>query len=133
MVYSEEIVLNVMFYSYYNIEDGYYRLLSNGFNEYSKEKGLNIYVNLEVLTPENSPLDFGNYGTTIDAFLLKKSPKYDIYFYYSAYSKKYGNHFLNLKDYLPEEYIKGFDERILNEACSYNNELVGVVNNINIY
>lgn len=128
IVYSEEIVLNAIIYSYYDTEDSYYRLLSNEFNEYSRKKGLGIYVNLEVLTPKISTTEFENYGTTINSLLLRKSPKYDIYFYYSAYSEKYGSHFLNLKDYLPEEYIKRFDENILKETCySNDNELIGVV------
>jgi len=127
IVYSEEIILNVIIYSFFDSDDRYYRLLSNDFNEYCREKGMDIYVQLEVLTPKISTTEFENYGTTIEALLSKKkNPKFDIYFYYSAYSEKFGNHFLNLKDYIPEEYIKGFDERILKETCSYNNELVGL-------
>jgi len=64
----------------------------------------------------------------IDSLLVKKSTKYDLYFYYYNYSKKYGKHFLNLREYLPEEYIKVFDKKILKEACSSNdNKLVSLV------
>jgi len=51
-----------------------------------------------------------------------------VYFYYSAYSKPYGDHFINLKNYLPEEEIKKFDESILKNTCySKKDELVGMV------
>lgn len=51
-----------------------------------------------------------------------------MYFYYSAYSKPYGDHFINLKNYLPEEEIKKFDESILKNTCySKKDELVGMV------
>ena len=40
-----------------------------------------------------------------DSFLYNKSKEYDIFFYYSAYSKKYGEHFIDLREYLPGEFI----------------------------
>jgi len=64
----------------------------------------------------------------IDSLFKRKSPKYDIIYYYSAYTKKYGNHFLNVKDYLPEDYIKVFDKRLLKETfSSYDETLVSLV------
>jgi len=89
-------------------------------------------VDLIVLTPENSTSDIENYGTTIESLLAKKSEKYDIYFFYASYSKKYYNHFIDLRKYLPKESIELFDESILQHQCtSYNDKLVGLV--INIY
>jgi len=127
MIYSQNITLNVLFYSFYDDVNSYYRLLANGFNEYSKEIGLNIYVELEVLTPNTATSVIENYGTFVDSYLVKKSQKYDIYFYYSNYSKKYGEHFLNLREYLPKEYINGFDKRLLEETCSsYDNKLISL-------
>jgi len=128
VIYSEKITLNLIIFSYYDDENSYYRLLVKGFNKYTKEKGLDIDVDLTVLTPEISTIVIENYGTTVESTLLKKQAKYDIIFYYSAYSKRYSNHFLNLKEYLPEEYIKVYDERLLNETCSSSDKkkLVGL-------
>jgi len=85
-------------------------------------------MELVVLTPNNSTSDIENYGTTIESLLEKKSTKYDIYFFYASYSKKYNDHFINLREYLPKESIEVFDESILQHQCtSYNNKLVGLV------
>jgi len=117
-----------MAYSFYDDANSVYRSLVNGFNEYSKENGLGIYVHLTMLTPENSTFDFENYGTTIDSLLSKQSQKYDMFFYYSAYTKRYGDHFLNIRKHIPKEYIEQFDEKLLNETCSsYDNKLIGLV------
>jgi len=126
---SQEINLNVIIYSFYDVPDSYYRLITNGFNEYSKEKGLNINVELSVLTADTSSTVIENYGDTIDSLLERKSEKYDIYFYYSAYSKKYADNFINLRDYIPKEVYQGYDERLLEETCSSKDKkkLVGLV------
>ena len=109
-------------------ENSIYKVLVDGFNEYSIQNNLNIHLDLTILTPENSQSDFENYGTTIDSLLLKKSTKYDLYFYYAAYSKKYGEHFLNLREYLTEEFLNRFDKKLLDDMCSINNKvLIGLV------
>ncbi len=59
---------------------------------------------------------------------MKKSKKYDLYFYYSAYSRRYGDHLINLSEYIPKENLEKFDESILKNTCSSNNnEIVGLV------
>jgi len=112
------LFFNILIYSFYDYEGVYYRGMENGFKEYCKQNNLNIRINLKVLTPENSTSEFANYGEMIDTLISNKSDKYDIYFYYSDYSKKYGNHFLNLKNYMSEKYFEGYDERLLKETCS---------------
>jgi len=103
-------------------------LIVNEFNNvYAVEKGLNIRVELEILTPETSSTVIENYGTTIESFLKKRSKRNDIYFYYSAYSRKYGEHFIDLRKYLSEEDLQGYDEDIFREACtSTDGKLVGL-------
>jgi len=87
-----------------------------------------------VITPDIATSDLESYGTTVESLLIKKNKKYDLYFYYSAYSKRYGNYLLNLEDYLPEEYSKIFDEKILKKGCtSSDNKLIGLVTNIYKY
>jgi len=128
IIYSKEIDIKVIIYSFYDTPESYYRLITNGFNEYSKENGLGINVELTVLTPEISSAVIESYGDTIDSLLERKSTKYDIYFYYSAYSKKYADNFINLRDYIPKEIYKGIDERLLEETCSSKDKkkLVGL-------
>jgi len=57
-----------------------------------------------------------------------------LYFYYSNYSKKYGENFLELEKYLEEEYIKGFDKNLLLKTCSTSDEkIIGLVMYIYVY
>lgn len=64
----------------------------------------------------------------IDYLLTKGSGKYELIFYDNIYSLRFGEHFLNLRDYLTEEYINMYDERITSQTCVYNDKLVGLVN-----
>jgi len=83
---------------------------------------------MTVLSPQISTADLDDYGTTIDSLLLKKNQKYDMFFYFSTYSKKYASHLVNLRDYLSEEYINVFDENVLKNGCSsYDDELIALV------
>jgi len=123
-IYSRNFNLTVIAHTYMYDENSIYKVLVDGFNEYSIQNNLNIHLDLTILTPENSQSDFENYGTTIDSLLLKKSTKYDIYFYYAAYSKKYGEHFLNLREYLTEEFLNRFDKNLLDDMCSTNNKVL---------
>jgi len=129
IIYSRHIDLNFIYYSFYDDENQFYRLLVKEFNnEYTVKNGLDISVEIEVLSPDISTNVIENYGSTIESYLTKKSTRYDIYYYYSAYSQKYGKHLEDLRKYLPEEYIKPFNEKILKEACySKDNVLVGMV------
>jgi len=133
IVNSKNCTIYAITFTYYEDGNSYHRPLIEGFNEYSKEKGLGINMELVVLTPLNSTSDIENYGTTIESLLVKKSEKYDIYFFYAAYSKKYYNHFIDLRNYLPKESIEAFDEDIIKHQCtSYNNKLVGLPIHIDI-
>ena len=83
---------------------------------------------MRVLNPKTATADLESYGTTIDSLLLKKKQKYDVYFFFSTYTKKYASSLLNLEDYLPEESINAFDETVLKEGCSSNDgKLVALV------
>jgi len=93
IIYSQNITLNVMVYSLYVSGYDYYQPLVDGFNEYSQEKNLGIYVHLTILTAENSTQEIGDYGSTVDSLLVKMSTKYDLYFFYAAYVKNMVNTF----------------------------------------
>jgi len=104
----------------------FYRSLVKEFNELYADE--DISVEIEVLSPGISTTVIENYGSTIESYLTRKSTKYDIYFYYSAYTKKYGKYLEDLRKYIPEEYIEPFNEKILKEACySKDKVLVGMV------
>jgi len=130
---TQNITINAILFSYYDDPNSYYKLFTREFNEYSKKNDLGITVELEILTPETSSSVVENYGTTIDSLLVKKKQKYEIYFYYSAYSKKYGDYLIDLREYLPEEYIKPYDADLL-KSTSYSKDgrLVGLPVDVNL-
>ncbi|ORX79252.1 periplasmic binding protein-like II [Anaeromyces robustus] len=103
-----------------------YNALTEAFNQYSQKNNLDIYLNLIILSPDNSTSYINNYGSTIDSLLSKQSNKYDVYFYYDAYTKNYGPHFLNLEEHFPKEHFDMFDPGFIRSSCSYNNKIVGL-------
>ncbi|ORY59001.1 periplasmic binding protein-like II [Neocallimastix californiae] len=100
--------------------------LINSFNKYAEEKNLNITIKLTTLTTFNSTSEINNYGSLVDMFLSKKSDKYDLFFYYASYTKKYGPHFEDLKELLPKEHIDMYDKDIISKSCLYNDKVVGL-------
>ncbi|ORX78328.1 hypothetical protein BCR32DRAFT_247245 [Anaeromyces robustus] len=106
---------------------GLYLSLVNGFNRYSKENNLDIELVLNTISPENSTTEINSYGTSIDALLNKKSTKYDIYFYFGTYTNTYGSNFADLRDYLPKEHIDLYDKNIIDNTCTYDKKLVGLM------
>jgi len=99
----------------------------NDFNNYAKEKKLNITLNLKTFV---SFLNFTNqesFGTAVEHLLNKKNNKYDLYYYDNAYTPKYGKYLLNLRKYLPKEHIEMYQPKLLEETCEYEDKLVGLV------
>jgi len=103
---SKELInavnVNAVTYSYRDSPQEINKL-ADMFNHYAKENNLDITLQLTVFTSVNSEIGNSavNYNTIVESLLNKKSSKYDLYFYDSAYSAKFGNHFINLFEYLP--------------------------------
>jgi len=111
----------------YPDEIKYYNSLVSEFNKYSKKNDLNINLILTILTSDNSTLGIDDFGSLMDTLINKKSKKYDLYFYYGIYSKRYGQHFLVLDDYFSKDYLKKYDREIITKACTYKNKIIGLV------
>jgi len=117
-IYSKNITISAIIFSFYDLPTSYYNVITKAYNEYSKENNIGITVDLTVIDPNKATADLENYGTTIDSLLMRKKQKYDVYFFFSTYTKKYDSSLLNLEDYLPKESIEVFDKKILKEGCS---------------
>jgi len=100
------------------------------FNEYNKIK--NITLELTYLTEVNSSYDIDDYGGMINSLLLKKSPKYDIFVYFDYFNELYSPHFINLKEYLDDDFIGTFLPELV-ERATFNNELKALVYIKNIF
>jgi len=94
------------------------------FNEYSLKNKLNITVNLKY-DLQGSPLE--HFKSMVESLLIKKSPKYDIYFYDNSFTQKYGPYLLDLNGKISEEHIKLYHPDIISGSCMYKNKLVGIV------
>ena len=114
----------------YNFDESsnIYTPLFNAFNEYSKANGLNINAKFTLLTPNNSTSGLDTYSSFIDQLLDRKSNKYDIYFYYGGYTSQYGEHFVDLNEYIPKKHLNFYKYDYLKQCNIYKNKLVGLVN-----
>ncbi|KAL6628683.1 periplasmic binding protein-like II [Neocallimastix sp. 'constans'] len=117
-------ILNALAFTPHNELEIYSYLIKN-FNEYSKNNGLDITIKLNLFSPSNSTTNTYDFYTLMDSFLLRKSNKYDLYFYNSIYTWSFEHHFLNLKELLPKDHVDMYTD-IDSEMFSYNNKLVGL-------
>ncbi|KAG4087207.1 periplasmic binding protein-like II [Neocallimastix lanati (nom. inval.)] len=117
-------ILNALAFTPHNELEIYSYLIKN-FNEYSKNNGLDITIKLNLFSPSNSTTNTYDFYTLMDSFLLRKSNKYDLYFYNSIYTWSFEHHFLNLKELLPKDHVNMYTD-IDSEMFSYNNKLVGL-------
>ncbi|ORX64250.1 periplasmic binding protein-like II [Anaeromyces robustus] len=101
-----------------------YNKLAGEFNEYAKKKELDITVTVNLLSKENSTVEVTDYESTLDSLLPKKSEKYDIIFYDNIFTSKYGQHFVNLKEVVSDEYFKLYEKGIAPQSCVYDNKWV---------
>jgi len=88
---------------------------------------MNITVNLTLLTRMNTTYSIESFGSLIESLLIKKSKKYDIFFYDNAYTYKFGTYLVDLKPYFSMDFFDSFNTQILQQTCSYKNKLVGLV------
>ena len=124
--FTKAITVNAIAFSYTE-KSSFYNTLTNAFNEYSRINNLDINLQLNILTPENSTTDITNYSSYLESLLAKKTPKYDIYFHYSSNSNIYFEHLVNLKQYFSDSYIEKFEKASITGSI-FNNSLVGLVN-----
>ncbi|KAL6630151.1 hypothetical protein U3516DRAFT_822234 [Neocallimastix sp. 'constans'] len=121
--FGKTITFKALTYSYF--EENRYSDLIDEFNKYSKDNNLDIYIQLNALSPKNSSLHTSDYASTVDLLLQKKSNKYDIYIYNFIFSQKYGPYLMDLKELLTEEEINQYNPKYLSSSY-YDNKLVGI-------
>ncbi|ORX83231.1 periplasmic binding protein-like II [Anaeromyces robustus] len=122
------IVLNAVAYADGKFNEIYLSMV-NDFNEYSEKNNLNITVKINVHSTADLK-NFESFAFSVESLLIKKSNKYDIYYYDNSYTQKYGPYLLDLKEYLPEEHIKMYNQEIVEKSCIYKDKLVGLPHNL---
>ena len=74
-------------------------------------------------------MSVNDYNSRILHLLQKKSPKYDIFFFYNEYAgKNIKEHFEDLYNYLPGETLNLYKYDYLEQYNNYNGRLIGLVN-----
>ncbi|ORX81333.1 periplasmic binding protein-like II, partial [Anaeromyces robustus] len=119
------IILNALAFTD-NLDVQIYSYLVNEFNDYSKKNNIDITLKLTLFTPSNSTIETIDFFSLVDSYLLKKSTRYDIYFYENIYTTKFEPHFINLKEWMPKSHIDMYTHIEKSESFFYNNKLVAL-------
>ncbi|ORX80961.1 periplasmic binding protein-like II [Anaeromyces robustus] len=123
--YSKAVTVNILGCSFLEAKN-IYTPLANEFNKYAEENGIDITVNLDLITDSNSTQDIDDYGSLMETLFRRKSTKYDLYFYDDIYTIRYSSYMLNLKDYLSKEHIDLYSHVINSEAYTYKDRVIGL-------
>jgi len=129
LIYGYENVTEIkaIAYTYYE-EKQIYSPLIEEFNNYAKSNNLNITINLNLFSQENSTRA-DDYGSVIESVLQKRKNSnniYDIIFYDNIYTARYEPYLLDLRELLDESLIEIYDSRVLDQTCTSKNRLVGL-------
>ena len=89
---------------------------------------MDIYINLNVFSSNNSTSLIGDFGTTLESLFKKKSDKYDIIFFDNVYPIRFGPYLLDFKKVFPEEHIALYSSGVASKTCIYEDKWVGFVN-----
>jgi len=112
------------------------------FDKYAEKNNLNITINVEIMNYENPTSSYEKFKLLVESSLKKSNnihnisneenaTKFDLYFFDTRFTNLYGPYLLNLKDYIPKEFIEMYNSDIIEKTSFYNNELVGLVIIIN--
>jgi len=135
------VVINVLTFSIKDIGDMGNELKIE-FDKYAEKNNLNITINVEIMNYENPTSSYEKFKLLVESSLKKSNnihnisneenaTKFDLYFFDTRFTNLYGPYLLNLKDYIPKEFIEMYNSDIIEKTSFYNNELVGLVIIIN--
>ncbi|ORX78821.1 hypothetical protein BCR32DRAFT_269872, partial [Anaeromyces robustus] len=103
-----------------------FTIIVNDFNEYAERNGIDIKIELNMITDSNLTMEVTNYESILMSVFTKKSSKYDIIFYDNIYSIKFGPHLVPLNDKLSSDHIKMYLDGIASQTCYFKNKLIGL-------
>jgi len=120
------IQLTALGYSY-SEDSQFYTSLIDKFNKYSKDNDLDIEVQLVYLSSVNVTGYYKDYDSFLEALFKKKDDRYDIYFYETTDIFNYDKYMIDLNEFISEENLNMFDQKIIQDFCTENGKLVGLV------
>jgi len=101
--------------------------LERNFNIYSNKNNLDIKLEMVFFSEKNSTRGRSDHSLMLDTLLNRKSVKYDMYIFDPILVKKLSSHFLDLKEWLPNEYIDLYNLNDVWKISVYDNKWVGLV------
>ncbi|KAL6625951.1 hypothetical protein U3516DRAFT_622772 [Neocallimastix sp. 'constans'] len=123
-IYITAINLNFVVNSY-KVLDKLIIYMIKDFNNYSKERGLNINLSLTYFSDLNNTKGYSDYDLTL-SLLGKKHHKYDMFLYDMNYLKIYAPYLLELENYLPKKCIDLYSSENNNKLTVYNEHRLGL-------
>jgi len=111
----------------YSEDSQFYTSLINKFNKYSKDNDLDIEVQFVFLSSVNVTGYYKDYDSFLEALFKKKDDRYDIYFYETTDIFNYDKYMIDLNEFISEENLNMFDQKIIQDFCTENGKLVGLV------
>lgn len=97
------------------------------FNTYAKENNMDINLNMVYFSKTNSSETFDYFEDFIESHFLKQFDKYELIFLNDLLISKFGEHLLDLKDYIPEETKKLYADQEYYKHCFYKNKWISLV------
>ena len=92
-----------------------------------KKNDLDIEVQFVYLSSVNVTGYYKDYDSFLDALFKKKDDRYDIYFYETTDIFNYDKYLIDLNEFISEENLNMFDPEIIQDFCTENGKLVGLV------
>lgn len=89
----------------HDIYDNMYKMIEDGFNEYSNTNKLDIELKITKFTESNTTLGRISFDSSINSLIESGSSDYDMYIFDPIYTKKYATHFADLKNLIPPEHM----------------------------
>jgi len=125
LVKSKNIELTALGISYSDDSEFYTRLFEK-FNEYKKKKNLEINVDLNVISQNNSTASPIAFKAQLSSQHKKRKKNYDLIFYDIQDLKDMDQYLIDLNKYLEKDHINMHDPDILSVSCIRNNKLIGL-------
>ena len=119
------ITVRYIVYGFY-VYDDLYNTILNDFNKYSKSNNLDIKLEMVLFTENNITTGRDSYTSTIEGYLLKRNKLYDLFIYDPIYTRRFSSHFINLKDYLGDDYFNDYSYDAY-QISTYNDRWVSLV------
>ncbi|KAG4090277.1 hypothetical protein H8356DRAFT_1279713 [Neocallimastix lanati (nom. inval.)] len=119
------ITINMISYSFFSNENIFQSIKQN-FNDYAIKNNLNITLNINLFSSKNSTQNINNFHSSIETLIDKKSDKYDLFTFDPIYIRNLYPYFIDLKEWLPSEYIDWFSLNNIDKICTYENKWIGL-------